>query len=347
MAENVSRNTRTKDRPSNSHQLTAAPIVIPPGPCTLLLHRLALRKEARSTRALCCRRRATARQPLLQPSRASSRSSIHHKRATSRHPPANMASWYSNILTNTTSRITNLQRSVFASEADGDTDDDTHVCRVLRQYYTENGRPLPNWLPPDPKAPPPAPIIQQNSGPAASRYGAAPQQGGNQGGLSSLWDQNRGAGRGAGGGAAGSRNPFARNAATPDPAPVQARPLPSQRAGSVQSNSVDMGGGGGGGGGASSAQDRLRQRLYGGGARTTSPSSSTGPFAPPPQQGGGGISRSRGGSAANAGSGDYDPYGPGGQFDSGSGGGGNRYGGGGLPSGPRRMGGLPSGPRMR
>lgn len=258
-----------------------------------------------------------------------------------------MASWYSNILTNTTSRITNLQRSVFASEADGDTDDDTHVCRVLRQYYAENGRPLPNWLPPDPKAPPPAPIIQQNSGPAASRYGAAPQQGAGQGGLSSLWDQNRGAGRGAGG-AASSRNPFARNAGTPDPAPVQARPLPSQRAGSVQSNSVDMGAGGGGGGGAASAQDRLRQRLYGGGARTTSPSSSTGPFAPPPQQGGGGIpSRSRGGSAANAGSGDYDPYGPGGQFDSSSGGGGNRYGGGGLPSGPRRMGGLPSGPRMR
>lgn len=249
-----------------------------------------------------------------------------------------MASWYSNILTNTTSRITNL----LGSEADGDTDDDTHVCRILRQYYTENGRPLPNWLPPDPKAPPPAPIIQQNSGPAASRYGA-PQQGAQGGGLSSLWDQNRGAGRGAGA-AAGSRNPFARNAATPDPAPVQARPLPSQRAGSVQSNSVDMGAGGGGGG-ASSAQDRLRQRLYGGGARTTSPSSSTGPFAPPPQQGGG---RSRGGSAANAGSGDYDPYGPGGQFDSGSGGGGgNRYGGGGLPSGPRRMGGLPSGPRMR
>lgn len=268
-----------------------------------------------------------------------------------------MASWYSNILTNTTSRITNLQRSVFASEADGDTDDDTHVCRVLRQYYAENGRPLPNWLPPDPKAPPPAPIIQQNSGPAASRYGGGGpqgQQGPGQGGLSSLWDQNRGAGRGAGGAAgAGSRNPFARNAATPDPAPVQARPLPSQRAGSVQSNSVDMGAGGGaaaGGGGASSAQDRLRQRLYGGGARTTSPSSSTGPFTPPPAQGGGGMpSRSSRGSAAsaNAGSGDYDPYGPGGQFDSGSGGGGNRYGGGGLPSGPRRMGGLPSGPRMR
>jgi hypothetical protein len=309
------------------------------GPATLLLHRLVLRKEARSTRpftvadeqpqgSLCC----SSAEPLPK-----------NNTGGTQPPAANMASWYSNILTNTKSGITNLQRSVFASEADGDTEDDTHVCRVLRQYYTENGRPLPNWLPPDPKAPPPAPIIQQNSGPAASRYGAAPQQGGGQGGLSSLWDQNRGAGRGAA--AAGSRNPFARNAATPDPAPVQARPLPSQRAGSVQSNSVDMGGGGGGGG-ASSAQDRLRQRLYGGGARTTSPSSSTGPFAPPPQQGG--SSRSRGGSTANPGSGDYDPYGPGGQFDSGSGGGGNRYGGGGgLPSGPRRMGGLPSGPRMR
>ncbi|ROV90242.1 hypothetical protein VMCG_10262 [Cytospora schulzeri] len=249
-----------------------------------------------------------------------------------------MSSWYSNILTTTTSRLNNLQRQVFASENDGDTEDDTHVCRVLRQYYNENGRALPPWLPPDPKAPPPPPVIQQQQQPqhpgVGARYGSASAQGGQgQGnaGLSSLWDNNRGRGGSGGGGgagttpvtAAGSRNPFARNAMTPDPGQggaVQARPLTSQRTGSG-SDAASTAGGGGGGGGVSSAQDRLRQRLWGSGARTTSPNSTTGPFAPPPQQqqpqhsGGGGSgswARGRGAPAGGSGGGDYDPYGPGG-----------------------------------
>lgn len=278
-----------------------------------------------------------------------------------------MSSWYSNILTTTTSRLNNLQRQVFASEADGDTEDDTHVCRVLRQYYTENGRGLPPWLPPDPKAPPPTPVLQQPQNPGVgARYGASagqgagagagPGQGPGQGGLSSLRDNNRAAGRG---GAAttpvgsSSRNPFARNAMTPDPsgrggdggamaAAAAARPLTSQRTGSNSDVSV---GGAGGAGGVSSAQDRLRQRLWGSGARTTSPNSTTGPFAPPPQQQPQHSGRSRGG---GSGVGDYDPYGPGGQYDSGSGGGGapaGRYGG--TPPGRRGVGGLPGNPRMR
>ena len=31
-------------------------------------------------------------------------------------------------------------------EADGDTEDDSHISRVLRNYYTEQGRPFPLWL---------------------------------------------------------------------------------------------------------------------------------------------------------------------------------------------------------
>ena len=64
-----------------------------------------------------------------------------------------MSSWYSNLLTKTSSQISNLRSTLLYSEADGDTDDDTHVCRVLRNYYVEKGRPFPPWLPPDPKVP--------------------------------------------------------------------------------------------------------------------------------------------------------------------------------------------------
>lgn len=251
-----------------------------------------------------------------------------------------MSTWYSSL-------ASRVKDAVFASEADGDTEDDTHVCRVLRNYYTEKGQAFPAWLPPDPKAPAPAPVAQQ---PPPSRYGAGLQ--GSQsagGGLSSLWDKRRAEGGGASAPPAGvnARNPFARNnapAAAPEQA-VQARPLPSQRTGSYQTTgSVDSVG-------SNRVQDRLKSRL-GGGARTTSPSSSSGPFAPPPQQGGGSGGSYERSSGGGGGSGDYDPY-RAGSYDGGSSGGdaqppsgGGRFGGG-LPSGPRRMGGLPSGPRMR
>jgi len=56
-----------------------------------------------------------------------------------------MASWYNNLVTNASSNISKLQRTYFGGEADGDTDDDTLVCRVLRAYYTEKGQPHPGW----------------------------------------------------------------------------------------------------------------------------------------------------------------------------------------------------------
>ncbi|KAI1173670.1 Sec1-binding region of Mso1-domain-containing protein [Nemania sp. FL0916] len=280
-----------------------------------------------------------------------------------------MSGWYSNIVGATTSKISNLQRSYFGGEADGDTEDDTHVCRVLRSYYTEKGRPFPGWLPPDPKAPPPAAAVYTQSQ-VGARYGGLsqqPQQGGN---LSSLWDNNPAPqpqeaqslrrGRGV---PPAMRNSDARNSPFRNSDPMaagggrddaQARPLPSQRAGSHQNHNfgstptppVSSGGG--------SAQDRLKQRLFGG-SRTSSPAAS-GPFNPPPQRGG----------AGNAG--DYeDRFAPGGMYDGpsrgGGGGGGDKpYMGanspwsnnepdfsnsGGGRTGGRRPGGLPSGPRMR
>lgn len=265
--------------------------------------------------------------------------------------PTPKMSWYSNIASRVNNSVTTLSRNLLNSEADGDTEDDTHVCRVLRQYYaTEKpGAGLPAWLPPDPKAPPPV-AVQQQASAVPSRYGAAGGlQASPSSGLSSLWDKNRGASPAA----AGPRNPFAtggaRSPADPAGGGMVRPPLPGSAA--------RVGGSGGTGsyGGpptAGSIQDRLKGRL-GGGARTVSPGNSGGgPFAPPP------APPVRG----SSGSGDYDPYRAGGGYGgnnpyASSGGGeaaggssGGRYGasgGGGLPSGPRRMGGLPSGPRTR
>ncbi|KAI1284303.1 Sec1-binding region of Mso1-domain-containing protein [Xylaria sp. FL0933] len=279
-----------------------------------------------------------------------------------------MSGWYSNIVGATTSKISNLQRSYFGGEADGDTEDDTHVCRVLRSYYTEKGRPFPAWLPPDPKAPPPAAVVYSQPSQVGARYGGLGQQQPGGGSLSSLWDNSPAAqpqqetqslrrGRGV---PPGMRNSDARDSPFRNSDPMagndaQARPLPSQRAGSYQNQAgfgsastppVAAGGG--------SAQDRLKQRLFGG-SRTASPAAS-GPFNPPQQQ------RGRGN-----GSSDYeDRFAPGGMYDAGS----NRGGGGserpymgsnspwssnepdssntgGGRAGGRRPVGLPSGPRMR
>src|SRR3954471_11041499 len=97
-----------------------------------------------------------------------------------------MSSYLNNLLTNTTSRYNNLRRQILSDEADGDTEDDSHISRVLRAYYTEKGRPFPQWLPPDPKAPQPAPAQFASS--SGRQQGQAPQMAGGGGGLSDLWD---------------------------------------------------------------------------------------------------------------------------------------------------------------
>ena len=261
-------------------------------------------------------------------------------------------SWYNNILSKTTSQISNLRSTLLSNESDGDTDDDTHVCRVLRNYYTEKGRPFPPWLPQDPKgaAPPPQPMLTPQVGARYGNMGGGPQQPG--GGLSSLWD---------GPSQAPQPQPQSlRQARTPASlmGGGERRPLPSQRPGSYQGNqfgrneaaSTSPATSGGGSGG--SAQDRLRQRLWGG-SRTVSPGSGggQGPFQPPAQSGGGGNYEDR--------------FAPGGMYDGGNSGGGgggqqpfmgsnapwagggddyNGGGGGGRSGMPRRQG-LPSGPR--
>lgn len=173
--------------------------------------------------------------------------------------------------------------------------------------------------------------------------------------------QGRG-GRLAAGGGAARQNPFARQANTPEPQ-VQARPLPSQRAGSYQTAGAFGAGPAATPPGSSSglsAKDRLKKNFRG--ERAASPAMGSASMVDPVQR-----SNSYGSSGVSGGNYEdrFMPQGAGGGGDkpfmaatspwasSEAEFGGSGYGGGGgarqgLPSGPaagRRGPGLPSGPR--
>ncbi|KAL7795395.1 Sec1-binding region of Mso1 domain-containing protein [Trichoderma ceciliae] len=264
-----------------------------------------------------------------------------------------MSSWYSNLVTKTSSQISNLRSTLLSSEADGDTEDDTHVCRVLRNYYTEKGRAFPNWLPPDPKAPPPQTTQAVYAQPqVGSRYGGlgGPQQAG-AGGLSSLWDSGPAQQQQQ------QQPQIPQSLRTGRPATTQ--PGGSSREEVLRAQAPRSGSYSGPGGPApavGSAQDRLKQRLWG--TRTTSPSSinGNGPFQPPP---GGGATAAAGGGGHQSQGSYEDRFAPGGTYDNARGEGngqpfvgsnapwssdGGPYSGGGATNGVRRKG-LPSGPR--
>ncbi|PPJ55057.1 hypothetical protein CBER1_01547 [Cercospora berteroae] len=231
-----------------------------------------------------------------------------------------MSSYLSNLLTHTTSRYNSLRRTLLSSEDDGDTEDDTHICRVLRAHYTEKGRPFPPWLPPDPKEKHKA-VPQQygqqggygsylTSAGGKSPYGAMQAQGGNRGSssLSDLWDAPSGGQSNVAAQPQSLRNarrPLSNqpaSASSTNLAPPQARPLPSQRAGSYQTMGSQQTGSrpgsavdpsppttSSGAPSAGSAQDRLKARLWGA-KGNTSPSATPAPSGPQsydrPQAGG-------------------------------------------------------------
>lgn len=157
--------------------------------------------------------------------------------------------------------------------------EDSHVSRVLRAYYTEKGRPFPQWLGPDPRAPQQAaPVFastmpSRNDGPSPA---AASMRSGR--GLGDLFGDNTSTPPPAQE-SMSLRQPR-RQIGARSPAPVSthsyqeapsARPLPSQRAGSYQTRPTGVPPGN-----ASlapendlrrapSAQDRLKARFGGGG----------------------------------------------------------------------------------
>jgi hypothetical protein len=187
------------------------------------------------------------------------------------------------------SRIATLRKALTKDSEDDDPDyeDSSHVSNVLRAYYTEKGRTFPEWLPPDPKKPAPAPVAQQSmynqyGGYGGSQYGIQQDYSRNssasQGGLSDLWDS----------GPAAAPAPASQSLRAPRPTPQSlrshdgsmsqqqglapsyaqqssaARPLPSQRAGSFQNTpSANPG--------AMGSRDRLRARLQGGSSGRSSP----------------------------------------------------------------------------
>ncbi|KAI4840556.1 hypothetical protein E4T44_00926 [Aureobasidium sp. EXF-8845] len=174
-----------------------------------------------------------------------------------------MSSYLSNILTNTTSKYNTLRRNLLSDEVDGDTEDDSHLCRALRAYYTEQNKAFPPWLPNDPKR------LRQQSSQQTPTINAP--QGGGRSGLSDLWDTpgQRQASpqpqslRVRGG---QERSGSFQGRAQGGDSLAAPRPLPSQRVGSYQSSMAQQQQGGDPSPPASSggtAQDRLKARLWG------------------------------------------------------------------------------------
>ena len=196
------------------------------------------------------------------------------------------------------SRIATLRKALTkdAEEDDPDNEDSSHVSNVLRAYYTEKGRTFPEWLPPDPKKPAPAPVPPPGQygqygntygNQYGSQYGSQPVHGrgssGGRGGLSDLWDSSP----------APPPQPQPQSLRTPRPTPQAlrsndsdksqssiggtasaylqpssgARPLPSQRAGSYQNTQNNTSANAS----ALGSRDRLRARLQGGGSGRSSP----------------------------------------------------------------------------
>jgi hypothetical protein len=127
---------------------------------------------------------------------------------------------------------------------DGDTPDDTHICRVLRKRYKDKR--LPGWLPRDPKAPHIAPVQVVLSPNVGDSYGQFDKQhGDNKSGpdFSKLFGdtpkstqeatQSPGQVRGKIGKTA-SNNPYMKQQEKQQQEPINQRQLPSQMKGSQQ-----------------------------------------------------------------------------------------------------------------
>lgn len=215
-------------------------------------------------------------------------------------------SYFSTLLTSTTSRYASFRRTLLSSSSEDDSSIDdpenSHVSRVLRAYYTEKGRPFPTWLGPDPRA------IATTQQPQRGFVGSAPSslRGQNSnitgarntgGGLGELWadkpagekpqDEHPGSlrrGLGQRPGMRGSESGVQQHHNSYRGEPMTVRQLPSQRAGSYQTTQNPYGqhqqsGQGSNtslpsqssavGGG--SAQERLKARLGSRSAATPSP----------------------------------------------------------------------------
>ena len=202
------------------------------------------------------------------------------------------------LLTSTTSRYASLRRNLTSTSEDDSniTDpDDSHVSRVLRAYYTEKGRPFPAWLGTDPRE---AAKAQRKENPYvtvrpmgslrgnSSTGDAAAERPGQGRGLSDLWSDAPGSGGGQSPveergslrrGPLGGRRLGTPAQAQQQPESLNVRPLPSQRAGSYQTQNPAY---------AQQQQQQQQQQLRGDGRNTSSP-------GPPPGSSGSGSAQER------------------------------------------------------
>ncbi|ESZ92965.1 hypothetical protein SBOR_6631 [Sclerotinia borealis F-4128] len=169
---------------------------------------------------------------------------------------------YSSYFSSITSKVTSIRQNIFQGEADGDTEDDTYLCRVMRTYYLqEKKQNLPAWLPPDPRGPPPTPTVQPVYTQAVgSTYGQAPTAAGGSQGLNSLFGGATGrtnapspppgtgslrAARGTGGPTARSQSPFANQGGAPPMGTLSARDrlkMGRSKSSAMTTNTGGMGG---------------------------------------------------------------------------------------------------------
>lgn len=210
-------------------------------------------------------------------------------------------SYFSNLLSSTTSRYTSLRRTLLPSTSEDDSSIDdpesSHVSRVLRAYYTEKNRPFPPWLGPDPRAAsqgpqPPQSFAGSATGSLRSLNSTNRNSGGpSSGGLGDLWADDPGVGKPIEEGGSLRRGLRARPGVRGETPPqtqsgsgFNVRPLPSQREGSYQAQSQssgqqqqppapgrNMSPAPPSSAGSGSLQDRLKARLGGRSGATPSP----------------------------------------------------------------------------
>ena len=176
--------------------------------------------------------------------------------------------YFSNLLTATKNRYAHLRAG---DDADGDSEDDSHITRALRNYYLENpNRPYPEWLPPPPNqrsnSPAPAPVTSLRNTYGRRQQAPSQQQPPPSASLSDIWDaptdqhqqqyqqqqQQHG------------RPSLGRSAATANAAHPRPQLFPDEGSASA------------GGAASMTAQQRIKERLWGSRGTNASP--------PPPQQ---------------------------------------------------------------
>jgi len=184
-----------------------------------------------------------------------------------------MTSFFQNSLSAVTTAVSNVRKG----DGDGDTPDDTFVCRTLRAYYAnpEKSRKYPywpEWIPGPRPASLPAPAQVSNVGSSygvdrysGQRQGSAQEAGSNPymqqevGGinghgqsqqapsarpneaLKGLWNKPRAPPNAAArGGSSSLRSTFDKKSQRPEPPKPEPRPIPSQRDYSQQGRSQDQ-----------------------------------------------------------------------------------------------------------